>query len=176
MTVIASKVEYPKISGTASTFAGNVTRKLRAQGYAVARARGKADDKAQVWVEATNEQHCGLPTARIILTFEELSKPQPRKANNHRVPIMPGWVQLMKDLGYHVVETRGAILIVAAKEVRIVEVPSSERTNPDYPVRLENGEPVMCGCKGFAFRLACRHLAVAKTLATKPKKSVASVG
>lgn len=49
------------------------------------------------------------------------------------------------------------IIKVAPCEVRVLVVPSSDQSKPGYNVRVEDNKVVFCGCKGYAYRLDCKH-------------------
>lgn len=141
---------------SSTSFAGFITRALNAHGiYGLTAAHSKFAEGLRI--RAQEKLYCGLPTARVKLDYT--------KDIAHKRIDRDTLVDLLTDAGFHIVDVEAdnfAWIDVARCAVRVVAVPSSEAGKAPYSVRVEGHKAVSCGCKGYAYRLNCRHLVEAE--------------
>lgn len=133
----------------AASFASHVSKALRDEGLTVVYSDGT--DKDGIRVTATDDSFSGLPTARVKFNYLGVT-------GQRFVDMRSSVSKTLRDKGYWIMASGYDSITIAPRHVNFVSVPSSEQGQPDYTVRLEAGIPMLCSCKGFTYRLTCRHL------------------
>lgn len=156
----------PRITPKASSFAAYISRTLSAAGFDLVPHNAGASREG-IRVRATTAKFSGLPTATVTLNF-----PAAREENSFSFKAMQlNIVKVLQDADFWIVEnTDEGVIRVAPCFVQVVSVSSSTSLREDYLVRVENGIATLCGCRGYAYRLTCRHLAEAEAKVLEPAR------
>lgn len=154
MKISSDPITQIQFNRKASAFASRVSKTLRDSNFVVLYSSEDSGNDG-IRVTALEDSFSGLPTAKVRFNYMNLT-------GQRFIDFRDSVVSTLRKK-FWVVSSGYDSVVVTPRFVNFVSVKSSDPAVPDYVVRCENGIPMLCSCKGFTYRLTCRHLAEAGT-------------